>query len=392
MKEKKEREVKVTVIESDVLMRQILSSMLRKEEGIRLIGSTEFRSKEEHVASIRSHNPDVIMIGIDSPGSETNMLFHHVRAAFPEKSVVLLTPLTREGAKIAISGLKKGAIEYITKPDKRCGLILASRHFRKRVIPLIKAVPRLNRDRVYEPEAEMLDQPIVDMLNRRSGRARVTSVNTDLIVIGSCLGGVVSLYKIVSELPGSLPVPVVIVQHMPKIYTHELAADLDKCTHLNVREAHENSVLIPGQVYVAPGSFHSVIKKSGGRHFFALHRGPREHKCRPSIDVLLRSAVQNYGSRILAVYLSGGGNDGIQGASEVLRRGGKVLVENRESSLLWDIPSGVQALSSEIRAYPASRLGFEITRVLKSEIRSKSIRSFRNDSSVANLISGTLEN
>jgi two-component system, chemotaxis family, protein-glutamate methylesterase/glutaminase len=389
---KKDRDIRVSVIESDILMRQILSSMLRKEEGIRLTGSTAFSTIESHLEAIASQKPDVVMIGIDRPESETNQLLEKLRETYPEIYAVVMTPLSSEGAGIALEALKKGAIDYITKPDRRSGLILASRHFHKRVLPLIKAVPRLNRHRTAEPETDKSDRTVTESLKKGVGRTRVTPGNTELIVIGSCLGGITSLYKVVAALPESLPVPVVIIQHMPKIYTSELAADLDKVTMLHVREAQDNSVLIPGQVYVAPGGYHSVIKGNGSRKYITLHRGPREHKCRPSIDVLLRSAVQNYGSRILGVFLSGGGSDGIQGASFVLDRGGRILVENQDSSLLWDMPRKVQMLSSEIRAYPAARLGAEIIRMLKTELQPKSIRTIREDSPAADWLAGTVEN
>lgn len=366
MSDRKEiREVAVYVLESDLLMRQILCSMLRKETGICLNCLKSFDDFETVFESLKENQPHLLMLGVDEMDSPEMKFFYHVRQELPDIHIVLLTPLTREGAYIALEGLKKGAVDYVTKPDKRNGLILASNHFHKRVLPVVKAVPRLNRIRKASGKKVSDDRKITESLTM--AHQRMIPNGIDLIVIGSCLGGVTSLYKIIAGLPEKLPAPVVIVQHMPKIYTEVLAEELDETTLLNVREAKQNSVLIPGQIYVAPGGYHSVIKSNGERKKIVLHRGPREHKCRPSIDVLLRSALQNYDSRVLSVFLSGGGADGIQGASLVLAKGGKVLLESKESSLLWDLNEKIYGLRPGIKSVPAERLASEILKQLHPE-------------------------
>jgi two-component system, chemotaxis family, protein-glutamate methylesterase/glutaminase len=378
MKDKKRsRDTVVSIIDSDVLMRQILSSMLRKEEGIKLSGSFGFCGIDKTISQINIQQPDVIMLGIEDSASDEMKLFYQLRKEFPKIFIVLLTPLNKEGASIALQGLKDGAIEYITKPDKRNGLILAGRHFHKRVLPLIKSIPRLNRERIIKPVSLSKDRTVVQAFSL--GSRRMIPENVELIIIGSCLGGVTSLYKLISKLPVNLPVPVVIVQHMPKIYTEELSADLDKVTSLNVREAKDNSVLLPGQIYVAPGGYHSVIKNEGNRKRIFLHRGPREHKFRPSIDVLLRSAIQAYGGRLLSVFLSGGGNDGIQGASMVLEHGGSVILESKESSLLWDIAAKICDLRKEIIKASAESLASEIIKLLNSELKQSNYMIVRDE-------------
>jgi two-component system, chemotaxis family, protein-glutamate methylesterase/glutaminase len=387
---KQSRKIVVSVIESDVLMRQILSSMLRKEPGIHLAGSMGFGDAEAHLSVLKNQRPDLLMLGVDSIGSGAMDFFYRVRREHPDLYIGLLTPLSREGASVALEGLKQGAVDYITKPDKKNGLILASRHFHKRVLPLVKAVPRLNRARTLEYKHEIDDRRVTESLTM--GRSRMVPNGTELIVIGSCLGGVASLYKVVAGLPDQLPVPVVIVQHMPKIYTEEFAEDLDKITPLNVREAKDYSVLVPGQVYVAPGGYHSVIKSDGCRKQIILHRGPREHKFRPSIDVLLRSAVQIYGSRILSVFLSGGGSDGIKGAALVLDRGGKVLLESRESSLLWGMAGDIKGLREEIESYPADRLPTEIMNCLKSQGSKRNFPSRMDESTDVEWFPGSAGN
>ncbi len=370
---KESPDITVSVVDSDILMRQILSSMLRKEPGVRLAGSVGFREAEKFVAAKKSGSPDLpqlLMLGVDDIHSSAMDFFFNVREKYPDLHIVLMTPRTKEGAVVALEGLKHGAVDYVTKPDKRKGLIFASNHFFKRVLPLVKAVPRLNRSRLLETKLESDDRKVTESLVM--GSSRMVPNGTDIIIMGSCLGGVTSIYKIVSGLPEYLPVPVIIVQHMPKIFTEYFAEDLDKITPLHVREAKNESVLLPGQVYVAPGGYHSVIKNSGGRKQIMLHRGPREHKCRPSIDVLLRSALQSYGSRILTVFLSGGGTDGIQGASLLLANGGTVLLESKESSMLWDMNEKIHALRPDIKTYSADKIASEILDRLRLETHKES--------------------
>ncbi len=375
--EKRLSEVKVFIIDSDVLMRQTLASMLRKEEGVSLTCSAGFSEVDKTISRIKKHLPDVIMLGVESSDSDQMKFFNRVREEFPNVFIVLLTPLNGEGAKTALQGLKDGAIDYVTKPDRRQGLVLANWHFHKRVLPLIKSIPKLNGERVNKPLSISSDRIVSQGYS--VGRSRMTPGSTELVVIGSCMGGVTSLYKLISQLPESLPVPVVIVQHMPKIYTEELSMELDKITPLNVREARDNSVLLPGQIYVAPGGYHTVIKNDCARKRIYLHRGPREHRCRPSIDVLLRSAVQAYGGRVLSVFLSGNGNDGVLGAEMVLKHGGNVLLESEESSLIWEMPKRISKLKTEINAVASDALASEIIKLLKSDSQQKKYRIPREE-------------
>ena len=373
--EKRLHEVRVFVIDSDVLMRQILASMLRNQDGISLTGSIGFCGVDETILNIKKQQPDVIMLGVESSDCDEMKLFNRVREEFPNVFVILLTPLNGEGAITALQGLKDGAIDYITKPDRRKGLILANWHFHKRVLPIIKSIPKINSERDNKPLFISSDRTVAQ--EGAVGRSRMTPRSTELIVIGGCMGAVTSLYKLISKLPENLPVPVVIVQHMPKIYTEELSTELDKITPLNVREARDNSILLPGQIYVAPGGYHTVIKNESGRKRIFLHRGPREHKSRPSIDVLLRSAIQAYQGRVLSVFLSGNGNDGVLGASIVMQNGGNVLMESKESSLVWDMAERISNLKKGINAVAAEALSSEIIKLLKSESTQNKFRISR---------------
>lgn len=339
------------IIDSRVLVRQMLSQILRDEVNVTNLITMENLRNDQTLLEIENHKPDLLFLGLESVHAKEFWLLKSILNMYPGIPVVLLTSLTSQGARAAIAGLKIGAIEYITIPDSTEGVVLAEKHLKKRIIPLIHALPKLNLQGNHRNQI-ILSQSSSVATQRKSKQ----KVSVEVVVISGCMGGVRSIYDVVSSIR-ELSVPVIIVQHMPKIYTRELAADLDMITSLNVREAEENSILLPGQVYVAPGGYHTILKNTGRRNIMKTHRGLREMKNRPSIDVLLRSVVNVYQSRILGVFLSGGGKDGVSGAKKLLAAGGEILVQSKTSSKLWDLPGNVMSIDDTIHQYDSDELG-----------------------------------
>lgn len=369
MRKEKSQESCIYIVDPHVLMRQILASMLRKLDGVCVMKSTNSADIDEIQKVMNGRMPDIVFLGIDSMDSEGMNLFHHLRDNYPELPIIVLTSLNETGGNIALHCLKNGAVDYITKPDRTKGLILANRHFYKRVIPIIKSLKDFNLELLKKNDPILT--PGMESKEVTLGRLRISPEKVDLVILAGCLGGVRSLYKLISNLPNYLPVPVIIVQHMPKIYTKQLAAELDRISPLNIREATNKSLLLPGQVYIAPGGYHTVIKNEGSRKMLYMHRGPREHKCRPSIDVTMRSAVQVYNNRILGVFLSGGGNDGVNGARYLYDSGGLIILESRESSLLWDTSHKIHELGVSDGVYNTDQLSKEIMKRVLSKNREK---------------------
>lgn len=360
----KSKNISVFILDSSVLMRRILSSMIIKEKGVTLSGSSGHYDFKIISSKFKLSKPDLLFLGVDHLHSDGMKLFHELRKTFPDLYIVLLTHLNRDGASVALEGVKNGALDYVTKPENSKSMIFADNHFRKRVIPLLKALPKLNRKGNELIHGNRSERNVSNEFFPNVGR--MSPERIDLIVIGSCLGGISSIFKILPMLPSNLPVPVFVVQHMPGIYTEVFAKELDKITSANVREAQHESSLTPGTVYVAPGGFHSIIKNENGEKQIALHKGPRENKCRPSIDVMLRSAVQEFGSGVLAIFASGGGNDGVLGALGVLENGGAILLESRESALTSGLTRKVKILNNEIREVTAADMSSKIVELIDS--------------------------
>ena len=367
------KSLNVLVIDSHVLIRQILVSIFKGMDEVKSITSLSLKSTPDIENEIERVQPDVLFWGLDVNEKSEIQLVESIRKSRPELPVVVMTPLSEKGASVALQALKLGVVEFITKPDRNIGITLSKRHFRKRVVPLTRIICELNSSLLSTSKSSEVSFPEVEKVLEK--KPQKLSSNLELILIAGCTGGVKELYRLISELPTELPVPVVIVQHLPKIYTKALASELDKITELNVREAQNDSPLIAGQIYLAPGGYHTVVKSDGYRKVLGIHKGPRENKNRPSIDVLLRSATQAYRNKILTVFLSGGGLDGVEGAKNVYEAGGRIILQSRESALLWNLNQRISEQLPDLDYHSTEDIGSVIIKHLFSK---RAMRSHRN--------------
>ena len=186
----------------------------------------------------------------------------------------------------------------------------------------------------------------------------------DVVAIGVSTGGPKALATLLQQFPADLPVPVVVVQHMPPIFTKLLADRLDARLPIRVGEAAGGECLGPGQVWIAPGDHHMVVKRAGTKILLELNQEPTENSCRPAIDVLFRSVAAAYGTHVLAVVLTGMGSDGLRGCQAIHHAGGRILVQDEASSVVWGMPKCVvqAGIAGEILSLEA--LGPKIVRRL----------------------------
>jgi len=349
-------ETSVLIIDSNVTVRLALSRIIQETEKLSITGAYDSREIDDLLTLIKESNTSVVLLGIDNKKSSEMDLFLLIRKRFPSLPVIVITTLDEDGASIAIEALKNGAVDYITRPVNRSGTLLAHNHFVKRLIPLLKSVPRLNlkaTNTLFEPAKKG---------NQIPGSNTNWSLKLmEIVVISGSTGGVQALYPLITSFPDNMSVPVIIVQHMPKIYTKVLAMDLDLITPLNVHEAANNSILRPGHVYVVPGGYHAEVNNYRNQKLIMLHRGPRERDNRPSIDVLIRSVNKVYKNKALSVVLSGSGEDGFNGAKALIDTGGQVIIQNSNSSLLWDLPQKIVEKGYYSGLYHPKPVGFDIS-------------------------------
>jgi two-component system, chemotaxis family, protein-glutamate methylesterase/glutaminase len=191
-------------------------------------------------------------------------------------------------------------------------------------------------------------------------KGRKNKKRIDILAIGSSTGGPDALQKLLDPFPKNFPVPVVIVQHMPASFTKRLAERLDAISNIKVVEAKEGDILEKGTAYLAPGDYHMALKGSFLKPVLTLNQDPPENSCRPAVDVLFRSVVTFYGANTLAVILTGMGKDGLKGCEEVRKAGGQVMVQDKNSSVVWGMPGQVAQSGLAHKILPLDQLTDEI--------------------------------
>jgi two-component system chemotaxis response regulator CheB len=184
----------------------------------------------------------------------------------------------------------------------------------------------------------------------------------EIVAIGTSTGGPNALTAMVPQFPADFPVPIVIVQHMPPLFTRLLAERLNTLAQLEVQEGQEGQKLQRGQVWIAPGGYHMTVIRRGAEFVLGLNHGPQENSCRPAVDVLFRSVAQTYGANVLAVVLTGMGSDGTRGSADIREAGGEVIAQDEASSVVWGMPGNVVAANLADRVYPLGGIAPEVVR------------------------------
>lgn len=327
--------INVLIIDKNILVRRAITTILQQHEQCRVFWLNDEFDTVETV--VRDVEPDIVLLSIENIEGEGLDILQKIRTTFSNLPVVVISPRSKDGARAAITALRLGAIDFITKPESKNLILFAERHLKKRLQPLIKAIYKMKEQQLVDNVMlESLTQPQKSFEDFTPGVEDQQPI--EVVVIGGCTGGVQALFEILSNLPEDLTVPVVIVQHLPRIYTEYLAHSLDSFCKIPVREVQNGESLEAGTVYVAPGGYQCEISHSASKIVASVHRGPRENNMRPSIDVLFRSAANIFGNKTLGVLLSGCGCDGLSGAEEITKHSGKLIIQDPRFAVASELP------------------------------------------------------
>ena len=347
--------IRVLAVDDSVVIRKILTDALSADPELEIVGTAP--DGRIAVAKIPQTNPDLITMDVEMPVMNGLEALAEIRKQYPKLPVIMFSTLTERGASATLEALSLGASDYVTKPSNVGSPLAAIARVRLELIPKIKALcPRLVS--VAKPSPKLSLSPVrVTVPVQARPRQRI-----DVLAIGTSTGGPNALATVIPALPADLAVPVVIVQHMPPIFTRLLAERLSTHSRIRVVEAESGQVLRPGTAWIAPGDYHMTLRRSGGDVSIELNQNPPENSCRPSVDVLFRSVAQLYGSHALGLVMTGMGADGVRGSERIREAGSEVIVQDEASSVVWGMPGMVAAAGQADGIYPLDALAQEVTR------------------------------
>ena len=345
------RRARVLITDDAVVVRRLVSDVLASVPTIEVVGTAP--NGRIALQKIGQLSPDIVILDVEMPDMDGIATLVAIREEHPDLPVVMFSTLTERGAAITLEALMRGANDYVTKPANVGSVAEAMDRVRAELVPRIHALCGIDQGEGDRPR-RVATSPLAARRIRQAASAEEAAPaprpapapptplqRVDLVVVGISTGGPNALAALVPALPADLPVPVLVVQHMPPMFTRLLAERLDNHTSLRVREAAGGEVVGPGDVWIAPGDRHLEVRASGGQMRLVTHEGPRENSCRPSVDVLFRSAAAVAGRHVLGVVMTGMGHDGLSGSQDLLAAGARVVAQDESTSVVWGMPGAV---------------------------------------------------
>lgn len=350
--------IRILVVDDSIVVRKLLSETLSGDPALEVVATAS--DGRIALAKIPMLKPDLITLDIEMPVMDGLATLVELRKFYPKLPVIMFSTLTEHGAAATLDALSLGASDYAAKPSNSGSPAAAIERIRSELIPKIKALCGL-----IVP-LKLLTLPGC----RPAVKARVrTNPQIKIVAIGTSTGGPNALAEVLPRIPNDFPVPIVVVQHMPPIFTRLLAERLASRSAIPVEEGRAGVVLSSGHAWIAPGNFHMQVIGAGAGLRLDVNQGPPENSCRPAVDVLFRSAAAAYGANVLGVVMTGMGADGVQGAQNIRDAGGDVIIQDEASSVVWGMPGLVHASGLADAAYPLDQLAAEIMRrVLQSRV------------------------
>ncbi len=338
-----------------VTYRIILSNILREFKDVKIVGTAgNGKIALEKIAELK---PDVVTLDVEMPVMDGLTALREIRRRFPDVTVIMVSGASRCNADITIKALEAGAFDFIVKPDAESAEAARNELSKALFKQLDNILARKDgaKSMVRTPVAEAPPARLTGGV-----RTAVTPEKFKVIAIGISTGGPKALAALIPDLSEHLP-PVLIVQHMPPVFTKSLADNLNRHAKLRVKEAEEGELLQAGTAYIAPGGRHMVMRKAGPGVVIGLNDNPPENSCRPSVDVLFRAiANQVPPGKTLSLILTGMGSDGLKGVQTLKRHGAYCIVQDEATCVVYGMPRAIveNGLADEI--LPLSDIGRRI--------------------------------
>ncbi|MDA8196389.1 MAG: chemotaxis response regulator protein-glutamate methylesterase [Actinomycetota bacterium] len=390
--------IRVMVVDDSAVIRKIVTSTLLKEEDIEVVGTAA--SGREAISRFKELKPDVITLDVEMPDMTGIEAIPYIRQIDSRVPIIMFSTLTESGGKATLDALSAGATDYVTKPSSSTSVEASKEIIASSLASKIRALGQKRRravgagsaysgspathrpvpsstpnTRFSAPTASGVRSTSSPLARPVAGEAKASSEQFDgarfrptthrppsLILIGISTGGPNALGELLPALPANLPVPILIVQHMPATFTRLLAERLDAKSKLKVMEAKGGEVPRAGEVYIAPGEHHLVVTTNQRSELaIALDDSPPVNSCRPSVDTLFHSATR-LGNRVMAIVMTGMGQDGYVGARELKAAGAEIVTQDEATSVVWGMPGYVTNAGLSEQVLPLNQIASYIVR------------------------------
>jgi two-component system chemotaxis response regulator CheB len=340
--------VRVLIVDDSAVVRQTLRDVLSSDSGIEVIAV----AADPIVAAerIREQEPDVITLDIEMPRMDGLTFLRKLMSQHPIP-VVICSSLADEGTQSAFKALEYGAVDIIAKP--RLGTKQFLEESQIAICQAVKAAAAA-RLRILRPAHVVEPKLTADAILSPATRAMIETTEK-IVAIGASTGGTEALKSLLENLPPDTP-GIVIVQHMPELFTRAFASRLDGLCAITVKEAENNDSVIRGRALIAPGNHHLLLKRSGARYYVEIKDGPLVCRHRPSVDVLFRSAARFAGQNAIGVILTGMGDDGARGMLEMKRAGAKTIAQDEATCVVFGMPKEAINLGGVDKVLPLSSI------------------------------------
>ncbi len=343
--------IRVLIVDDSVVARKLLTQALSTESDIEVAGTAP--NGRIALARIDKLSPDVVTLDIEMPGMSGLEVLTEIRRTRPKLPVIIFSSHTERASSITLEALARGASEYVIKPSNTGGLDASIQLVRDRLVPRVRALHAGARRRLNDPNR---------LIVRAKQTPRRKAQAVEILAIGASTGGPNALAELFAHLPADFPVPIVVTQHMPPVFTRLLAERLSAQCPLQFCEAVDGQLLEPGKVLFAPGDFHMQVVLTENQYRVAVNKAPPENSCRPAVDPMFRSVAKLFGGSALAVVLTGMGKDGLLGSRELSEQGAPIFVQDEESSVVWGMPGYIAAEGLADLVLPLKDIAFHIKR------------------------------
>jgi two-component system chemotaxis response regulator CheB len=328
-----DRKIRVMVVDDSVVIRRMITRVLEEDPEIEVVGTAANGVFALH--KMDELMPDILTLDIEMPEMDGLETLLHLRKNYPRVRVIMFSTLTERGASATIDSLLRGANEYVTKPSNTGQVEESISRLRNVLLPKLKQFYGGGRVKAVDAPHPLRERA----LPAPEAMARVRPFRA--VAIGVSTGGPTALTEVLPTFPADFALPILIVQHMPPLFTQFLAERLNMRSRIRVVEAQHGMTLERGTAYIAPGDYHMRFEGREGQVRIALDQGAPENSCRPAVDAMLRSAAEVFQGGVLAAILTGMGHDGRRGAESIKSRGGYVIAQDSESSVVWGMPGAV---------------------------------------------------